>query len=569
MKSIYLRLRSHNKVLPVILFLLIAFTFIINPSFAQEAQEPLTSSRCNQFTFDATGSYDPDKGNITFFWDFGDGDTSTEPVANHTYKKSGDYNVALTVADNSGMECSTAITSNLIRANIPPHVSFSAPEMICVNQTTSFDGSTSYADNRSRLNYIWDFGDGTTVEGDKVTSKSYTKGGNYKVSLLVDDNAGTGCSTKTTEKFVLVNEPPVADAGDSEVLKCMGDDANIAVDFDASNSTDANNDKLEYTWYFGDGNKADGAKVTHQYSDVGNYDAKLVVKDNTKIGCGTSVGFVTVRINKAPAANAGEDIITCPGESINFDGSESSIYKKGTVSATWNFGDGQTANTLKTSHSYANPGKYQANLSLENKLNNMCPESKDTRAIAVNSRPTVTIKSPSSVCLGKEIGFDASSATDADGNNLEYYWSFGDGTVLRGGAKAVHTYEQGGDYRVTVIVDDKQGSNCSTATAKINIKINTPPVADAGPNTSCCVDKEASFDASASTDPDGDKLTYTWDFGDGTTEDGAITKHIYSKSGSYNVSVTVDDGAGTSCSKSSAGYTAETNSTPVPIINIR
>ncbi|MCK4882175.1 MAG: PKD domain-containing protein, partial [Candidatus Omnitrophica bacterium] len=54
------------------------------------ANVPLTSLKCNEFTFDATRSEIPKSPNISFLWDFGDGLTSADPVVTHTYQKSGD-----------------------------------------------------------------------------------------------------------------------------------------------------------------------------------------------------------------------------------------------------------------------------------------------------------------------------------------------------------------------------------------------------------------------------------------------------------------------------------------------
>jgi PKD repeat protein len=53
-----------------------------------------------------------------------------------------------------------------------------------------------------------------------------------------------------------------------------------------------------------------------------------------------------------------------------------------------------------------------------------------------------------------------------------------------------------------------------------------------------------SFDASLSTDPDGDVLAFSWDFGDGTQAAGASATHIYDDAGTYVARLTVDDGAG-------------------------
>ncbi len=526
-------------------------------------------NKCNIFTFDATGSHDPDAGNITYKWDLGDGTVSNEPVVQHEYLKAGDYTVDLTITDNSGAQCNSATATQKVHVNIPPTVEVISKDFVCSNDPVTFDAETTSGGSKKDFTYQWDFGDGSKSQDKKRATKTYKNGGKYSVSLKVDDKSGSTCSSAQWEKSIYVNEPPKADAGPENILKCITDNSDLLINFDASNTTDANNDNLVYQWDFGDGEQGQGPKVTHQYREVGNYDVKLVVSDNTDYGCSTGVDFVTVRLNQSPVPNAGEDVLSCPNESIDFDASNSTLYKKGTVGATWAFGDGQTSEEMKTTHSYDHPGTYQATLTLKNQLNDMCPPAQDTRNISINAAPSVSLKSPDSVCAGDKVELDASSAIDPDNDALEYYWTFGDGDIIRSDAKVTHQYQQGGSYRASVIVDDGKKTSCSTATAATNIKVNTPPIADAGPNSTCCVGKEAEFNASRSSDPDGDKLTYTWDFGDGTTTEGEVVNHSYSKGGSYNVNLTVDDNSGSSCNKSSAGFVAQVNATPVAVINIR
>lgn len=51
------------------------------------------------------------------------------------------------------------------------------------------------------------------------------------------------------------------------------------------------------------------------------------------------------------------------------------------------------------------------------------------------------------------------------------------------------------------------------------------------------------FDATASSDPDGDDITYAWDFGDGGTATGATANHTYADNGLYTVTLTISDGS--------------------------
>src|SRR5690606_1575131 len=57
---------------------------------------------------------------------------------------------------------------------------------------------------------------------------------------------------------------------------------------------------------------------------------------------------------------------------------------------------------------------------------------------------------------------------------------------------------------------------------------------------------EVSFDGTASTDPEGEELTYAWDFdGDGTTDStSAAPSHTYTENGVYDARLTVTDPAG-------------------------
>jgi outer membrane protein OmpA-like peptidoglycan-associated protein len=76
---------------------------------------------------------------------------------------------------------------------------------------------------------------------------------------------------------------------------------------------------------------------------------------------------------------------------------------------------------------------------------------------------------------------------------------------------------------------------------------NRPPVARLTAPAQAQVGEAVPLDASASSDPDGDALSYTWDFGDGTPPAKttfARTTHSYARVGNYTARVTVDDGRG-------------------------
>ncbi len=92
--------------------------------------------------------------------------------------------------------------------------------------------------------------------------------------------------------------------------------------------------------------------------------------------------------------------------------------------------------------------------------------------------------------------------------------------------------------------DDAQRIDAKVVGGSITFAPNVPPVAEAGDDRSARVGEEVSFDGSASTDTDGTVESYSWDFGDGNTGDGAQVTHVYASTGSFNVTLTVTDDDG-------------------------
>src|SRR5262249_48884579 len=71
-----------------------------------------------------------------------------------------------------------------------------------------------------------------------------------------------------------------------------------------------------------------------------------------------------------------------------------------------------------------------------------------------------------------------------------------------------------------------------------------PPVANAGPDQTGGEGATVAFNGSGSTDPDGDVLTYHWNFGDGTAAEVVAPTHAYADNGAYTATLTVYDGHG-------------------------
>lgn len=333
--------------------------------------------------------------------------------------------------------------------------------------------------------------------------------------------------------------------------------------FDATKSWDIDKQKLTFAWDFGDGTTSDKPVVTKAYDKAGDYTVTLTVKDSSGMVCDSGVATTQVSANFPPTAVAGELQKVCVGQAVNFNGSASTA--SGPAKYTWNFGDGTTGEGQSVSHVYEKPGTYRVGLTVDDGKNTECSIDADATSVTVFDRAGVSLEGPEASCTGSTVHFKAPGT----GGNLKYRWDFGDGTTADGGSTASHVYTKGGDYTVTVFADNGTGSDCAVATASHRIRVNSRPIADAGDNTACCVGQTVTFDGTRSTDPEGDALTYLWNFGDGNTSDQAKTSHTYEKVGQYRVVLTVKDSSGSDCGISSDSFVAVVNAKPEAVIEVR
>jgi len=160
-----------------------------------------------------------------------------------------------------------------------------------------------------------------------------------------------------------------------------------------------------------------------------------------------------------------------------------------------------------------------------------------------NDPPIAIAGGPYFTQVGDLVQFDSTGSYDPDGTIAFYRWNFGDGSSEILEENPTHLYENPMEYQVTLTIIDNDGSSTSSNTfVSVGTQENDPPVAKMIFVETARAGEQIYFDSSETYDPDGDDLTYLWDFGNGQNSNSTSTSYKYPQRGTYAVTLTVSDG---------------------------
>ncbi len=235
---------------------------------------------CTNLTcsFDGASSFDPEGGNLTYDWDWGDGTThGTTAAPSHTFTSPGVKTVTLTVTDPQGGTGSDPVTTpNLTAAPVNQAPTAHITNRSCTNLVCSFDGSTSSDPDPQTLSYSWNFGDGSPLETTANPSHTFATAGSKTVTLTVSD--GT-LSDDDSTTFTVTAAPPPNTAPTAHITNPSCTD--LACSFTGSTSSDPDaGDTMTYNWDFGDGSTdATTQNASRTYTTAGAKTVTLTVTD--------------------------------------------------------------------------------------------------------------------------------------------------------------------------------------------------------------------------------------------------------------------------------------------------
>ncbi|MCG3164529.1 MAG: hypothetical protein POELPBGB_00283 [Bacteroidia bacterium] len=446
---------------------------------------------------------------VAWYWNFGDGSTTTEQNPTHIYTVQGTYDVSLTVTDLNG--CSDTLINLdmvVVTGSIPDFEIASTQG--CDTLLVQFSDLSSPPG--SVLTWFWDFGDGTTST-QQNPSHIYQNAGTYDVSLTISDDAGC-TNTNLENDFVNYIPYPTPDFLAWQNEACPGE----PITFNNLSSPDA----VSFVWDFGDGTTSTDTMPTHAYAVPGVYTVSLSAANSN--GCDSSATITDYIIVETPDAafTAFPTVAFCPPLLVNFtDQSAGNI-----VAWQWFFGDGTFSTVQNPSHVYTIPGLFDVTLIITNSFG--CTDTVLMPGIINLSGPTGTFSfAPDSAgCLPFTVTFEAASS-----NATTFTWDFGDGN-LGNGQTAAHQYTQSGNFFPSLILQDANG--CSfviPGTGSISV---SPLAVDAGNDVTICREDSTQLQAAGGT-------VYAWNPTTGLSNPN-IANPVASPSVTTKYYVTVTDG---------------------------
>jgi PKD repeat protein len=485
--------------------------------------------------FDASKSYDPDGKIVNYLWDFGKYGVKEGPIVENSFKEPGTYQINLTVRDNSETDNNKSNFKLKAVINSAPKANAGVSRIVKAGEPVHFDASNSKDFDGTITGYFWDFGDGTSAEG-KLVDHTYTKHGKYIIKLKIKDDSGLTNDYGVDSISVAVNKHRHSESTDKIKLP------NSSAKFDGTREYEIDGVESRYFWNFGDGNIGEGKIITHNYKTPGLYSVVLRVADNIQSENRIYLDTINVMINKRPIADPGPDYTIAPGQTLSFDNYRSVDSDGKIVKTRWFIDNLFISEQNKFDYKFNLPGKYIITLEVTDDF--VFPLiGVDFCVVTVNNAPNAKINYQSKTVPNQKIKFDASKSYDSDGNINEYNWIFSDGE-MKSGKIVEKSFQSPGLFTAILKVKDDSKASNSLAQDTVIVKVNNTPVIKTKEYIETC-SSIVSFDASASYDPDGDPIIFTWDFpGEPNRIGSGVTIHNFKESGIIPVVVTIDDGMG-------------------------
>jgi gliding motility-associated-like protein len=387
---------------------------------------------------------DTSKGNpVSWFWDLGDGTTSTLQNPAHTYTgNDSNYTVKLVITDNVGCRDSVTKTNYISVRSPKPAFTVTDTSTLCPPIETKFTFQ-----GRDYQSFYWDFGDGGDPTTQQNPSNFYNAYGTYTATLYMTGYGG--CQASASAIINVYNPHAFTRLTYSPVQACNELTTNFSATIPPSTA---------WTVLFGDGPLANPQTPTfsHTYTRPGYYTPTIILKDSQD--CQVAISFAPqLQVNGAIPLFGKDKKAFCDSGMVTF--TNYTLAPNDPVSTrTWDFGDGTTSDVFHPVHTYRQPGTYIVSQRVTTRLG--CENIRyDT--IRVYGTPFTRINSDTIVCIDEILPLQGELIRPD--TSVTWAWNLGNGSTSADTSVST-SYGTAGFYNISLITSNLL--NCRDTTHK-------------------------------------------------------------------------------------------------------
>lgn len=403
-----------------------------------------------QVTFTATVT-DGSANGLTFFWNFGDGQTAQGQVTQHVYAKDGIYSAFVIATD--GMYSKRATTSVTIKPIVTPRKEAIEGLNGTSDSPTTAGNPTNFlatVEKGSDVTYEWNFGDPHhRIQATGVAaSHIYSQPGDYLVTVAARNVYGP---PQTKSFWVWIFEAPPRGLTIRYIPSVISVDSEVTFTATVESGTNVN-----FDWSVSDGSSQEtGPVIRHRFSKIGVYEVR--VRASNSAGEIFTTLNVEVRDNPPVILRVLPETPKSSGEAIFFS---AFVLSDSQVQAEWRWGDKSTTSTtseaeqsdlsvkeIRASHQYAKVGRYLITLIVQNSGGSTATELKAYVNVDPPLQTTRIDATPENPVANEPVTY----TVPLEVNKFTCDWDLGDGTTQKdGNIRLTHTYTESKKYLVYV-----------------------------------------------------------------------------------------------------------------------
>jgi len=503
-----------------------------------------------------------------WYWSLGDGSVDSTKNPKHTYKRSGRYEVCLSVVavNAAGKKCVDKACHTIEVKGCGSIIDstrcrLSAKFDVKVDSCTVTLADHSAAETGTKLSsWKWTFGDGDSSNVQNPTHK-FAHSGHYSVCLTVTgiNLLGKKCFDRECRE-VEIRGCGIDSSRCHLSARFKAKKDSCTVTFADSSYASSGNTITGWKWSFGDGDSSKVKNPSHVYKHSGHYLVCLTITGKSlsgKVcydrecheievkGCGSVIDSTRCHLSAKFESKRDSCTVAFVDHSAALTGTTITGWK-------WTFGDGDSANVQNPSHTYKRSGHYWACLTItgKNAAGKVCFD-RECHQIEVRGCGSAIDSTRCRLSAKYELKTDSCTVAFVDhsttltGTTITgWKWHFGDGdtSIVQNPS---HVYPNSGNYFVCLTITgvNAAGKKCIDRECR-RVFIKGCKIDSAACRLSAKFDEEKDSltvkykDQSVSIS--GTTITkWHWSFGDGTIDSVQNPTHIYKKAGVYKVCLVI------------------------------